>query len=66
MTLEYLSHYKNFLLQLFSGSPDGTMTPTRLKWPEGKKEGKKGTNCTYLFCVLTECGSFLHLVSNIF
>ncbi|XP_030796946.1 rho GTPase-activating protein 19 isoform X5 [Rhinopithecus roxellana] len=27
---------------LFSGSPAVTMTPTRLKWPEGKKEGKKG------------------------
>ncbi|XP_033043130.1 rho GTPase-activating protein 19 isoform X4 [Trachypithecus francoisi] len=26
---------------LFSGSPAVTMTPTRLKWPEGKKEGKK-------------------------
>ncbi|XP_018890736.2 rho GTPase-activating protein 19 isoform X4 [Gorilla gorilla gorilla] len=27
---------------LFSGSPAVTMTPTRLKWSEGKKEGKKG------------------------
>uniref|UniRef100_A0A4W2IML4 Rho GTPase activating protein 19 n=1 Tax=Bos indicus x Bos taurus TaxID=30522 RepID=A0A4W2IML4_BOBOX len=26
---------------LFSGSPAVMMTPTRLKWPEGKKEGKK-------------------------
>nr|XP_024647561.1 rho GTPase-activating protein 19 isoform X5 [Macaca nemestrina] len=26
---------------LFSGSPAVTMTPTRLKWSEGKKEGKK-------------------------
>ncbi|XP_055109666.1 rho GTPase-activating protein 19 isoform X3 [Symphalangus syndactylus] len=27
---------------LFSGSPAVTVTPTRLKWSEGKKEGKKG------------------------
>ncbi|XP_023402628.2 rho GTPase-activating protein 19 isoform X1 [Loxodonta africana] len=27
---------------LFSGSPAVRMTPTRLKWSEGKKEGKKG------------------------
>lgn len=27
---------------LFSGSPVVRMTPTRLKWSEGKKEGKKG------------------------
>uniref|UniRef100_A0A7N5KS89 Rho GTPase activating protein 19 n=1 Tax=Ailuropoda melanoleuca TaxID=9646 RepID=A0A7N5KS89_AILME len=27
---------------LLSGSPAVTMTPTRLKWSEGKKEGKKG------------------------
>lgn len=27
---------------LFSGSPAEMMTPTRLKWSEGKKEGKKG------------------------
>ncbi|XP_008571434.1 PREDICTED: rho GTPase-activating protein 19 isoform X2 [Galeopterus variegatus] len=27
---------------LFSGSPAVTMTPTKLKWSEGKKEGKKG------------------------
>ncbi|XP_051002514.1 rho GTPase-activating protein 19 isoform X4 [Acomys russatus] len=26
----------------FSGSPTVTMTPTRLKWSEGKKEGKRG------------------------
>ncbi|XP_052618867.1 rho GTPase-activating protein 19 isoform X4 [Peromyscus californicus insignis] len=26
----------------FSGSPTVTMTPTRLKWSEGKKEGRKG------------------------
>uniref|UniRef100_A0A8C8Z3V9 Rho GTPase-activating protein 19 n=1 Tax=Prolemur simus TaxID=1328070 RepID=A0A8C8Z3V9_PROSS len=32
---------------LFSGSPAVTITPTRLKWSEGKKEGKKGTNCGY-------------------
>lgn len=47
MTLADLSHYKMFLLQLFSGSPAVTMTPTRLKWPEGKKEGKKGIDFTY-------------------
>ncbi|XP_016075458.1 PREDICTED: rho GTPase-activating protein 19 isoform X2 [Miniopterus natalensis] len=27
---------------LFSGSPAAMMTPTRLKWAEGKKEGKQG------------------------
>ncbi|XP_049646362.1 rho GTPase-activating protein 19 [Suncus etruscus] len=27
---------------LFSDSPPATLTPTRLKWSEGKKEGKKG------------------------
>uniref|UniRef100_A0A3Q2I9W1 Rho GTPase activating protein 19 n=1 Tax=Equus caballus TaxID=9796 RepID=A0A3Q2I9W1_HORSE len=27
---------------VYSGSPAVTMTPTRLKWSEGKKEGKKG------------------------
>lgn len=47
---EHLRHYKIFLLQLFSGSPAEMMTPTRLKWSEGKKEGKKGiilTLCSY-------------------
>lgn len=38
---------------LFSGSPAVTMTPTRLKWPEGKKEGKKGTDCTYSVFLLS-------------
>lgn len=52
MTLGHLSHYKIFLLQLFSGSPAVMMTPTRLKWSEGKKEGKKGTNCTYSVCLM--------------
>uniref|UniRef100_A0A4X1UEG1 Rho GTPase activating protein 19 n=1 Tax=Sus scrofa TaxID=9823 RepID=A0A4X1UEG1_PIG len=44
---------------LFSGSPAVMVTPTRLKLPEGKKEGKKGINCMYslfllnivLFCI---------------
>lgn len=27
---------------LLSGSPAAMMTPTGLKWSEGKKEGKKG------------------------
>uniref|UniRef100_A0A8C5KGC0 Rho GTPase-activating protein 19 n=1 Tax=Jaculus jaculus TaxID=51337 RepID=A0A8C5KGC0_JACJA len=36
-------HCKIFLFQLFSCSPALRMTPTRLKWSEGKKEGKKGT-----------------------
>lgn len=26
----------------FSGSPAGTVTPTRLKWSEAKREGRKG------------------------
>ncbi|KAI4550927.1 hypothetical protein MJT46_018434 [Ovis ammon polii x Ovis aries] len=44
------------LIKLFSGSPAVLMTPTRLKWPEGKKEGKKGETRIHLEALVLKIG----------
>nr|XP_035124542.1 rho GTPase-activating protein 19 isoform X4 [Callithrix jacchus] len=42
---------------LFSGSPAVMMTPTRLKWSEGKKERKKVLEIQYVFTPTTHLNS---------